>query len=350
VTTPSQSPTIARARLTAACVAAATVGGCATAYEPTEARWQEAAGLRAAVTEVEGPLREVRVSLETAGPQRIEAMRLAPARQPPCASTADLAVVDAASGQVLELPQELDGAAEVKLQIPRKESLIPALMLDVWAPVVIGPEHSPSPQARCLRLPLTALDRALWRARRPRWSMGASARWEIPVGVGPGGVGMGPTFEMRGLRPVGPVRALIGVTFGAAGCRRDCPPVDFATSSDGENTLVGIFGHMGLVLGLEHRLVLGRWGLELAAGGRGSFQVLQVPAGYPGDRLAVLLGPFAALRLTFPDTHPVTGFSPPIIGMLHGIELGVGRPWSAGRGPHGGGWIFSLGTSFEGTL
>ena len=345
---PANPPT--RPCLLAACVAVATLCGCATIYQPTEPRGQEAAGLRFAVTEVEGPLRQVTVSLETADQQRIAALRLGSARQPPCAGTATLDVADADTGQVVELPRELDGAALVKVGIPRSQTLSPTLTLDVEAPVVVGPDQLESPQPRCLRLPLTAAGRELWRSPRPLWSMGASVRWEVPAGVGPSGVGMGPTFEMRGLRPVGPVRALGGVTFGAAGCRRDCPPVDLATSSDDDTTLVGIFGHMGLLFGLEHRLELGRWGIELAAGGKVSFDVLQVPKGYGGDRLAVLMGPFAALRVTFPDTHPVAGFSPAIAGMLHGVELGVARPWSAGRGPHGGGWVFSLGTSFEGTL
>jgi hypothetical protein len=260
-------------------------------------------------------------------------------------------LVDATSGETIELPQDLDGAARVRLAVPRSRTSISGLTLDVEAPVVVGADRDAVPaQRRCLRLPLTASDRVLWSAPSPIWSMGASARWELPVGGAPGGVGMGPTFEMRGLRPLGPVRALGGLTFGAAGCRGDCPAKDLTTTSDDETGLVGFFGHMGLLLGLEHRLALGRWGIEVAAGGSSSFAVLQVPRGYQGARLSVLVGPFAALRLTFPDTHPVPGFSPAVAGMLHGIELGVRRPISLGRGPGDGAWIFSLGTSFEGTL
>jgi hypothetical protein len=316
-----------------------------------EPRWQEAAGLRATVTDVQGPLHQTRVSLETAGPQRIEAVRLGTTGQAPCASGERVGLVDASSGETIELPQELDGAARVKLAVPWRRTLIPGLTLDVEAPVVVEQDDGAAPaQPRCLRLPLTASDRVLWGAPSPIWSMGASARWELPVGGAPGGVGMGPTFEMRFLRPLGPLRALVGVTFGAAGCRGNCPAVDLTTDSEDETSLVGIFGHMGLLLGLEHRVAIGRWGIEVAAGGSSSFAVLQVPKGYQGARLSVQVGPFAALRLTFPDTHPVAGFSPSVTGMLHGIELGVRRPISIGRGPGDGAWIFSLGTSFEGTL
>jgi hypothetical protein len=313
-------------------------------WQPADPRSAELAGLRAELTGAEGTIHTVKLRLETSGPQRIEAVRLGASNLPPCAPSEPLALRDASSGEPIELPQELDGPAAVTVQLPWRQVRGSGLTVDVEASVDGG-------QPRCLRLPLTAADRVLWRTHEPVWRMGASARWDFPKGGAPAGVGQGPMFELRWLRELGALSPVFGLSFGAAGCRHDCPDTDLAPSSDdGDLTLVGTFAVVGLSLGVEHRLELGRWGLELGAGGSATVAALQVPEGWSGPRAAALLGPYATVRLTFPDTHALTGFSPRVNGMLHGVEVIVRRTTGFGRGSRDSAWMFSLGWSFEGTL
>jgi hypothetical protein len=326
------------------CIAVATLGGCATTWEPSAARPVEASGLRAELTGAQGTLHGVRLRLEAAGPQRIEAVRLGSTNGPPCASSAsgELVIHDATSRERIELPQELVGPAEVTADLPWQEVRGSHLTVDVESPGPTGP--------RCLRLPLTAPDQVLWQTHRPVWRMGASVRWDFPEGGAPGGVGQGPAIEMRWLREMGTLSPVLGLSFGGAGCRHDCPDVALSGSSDDDVTLTGTFAQLGLSLGLEHRWELGRWGLELGAGGNATMAHLQVPVGWEGPEWTALLGPYATVRLTLPDSHALTGFSTRVRGMLQGPELIVRRTSGFGRGASSAAWMFSLGWTFEGTL
>jgi hypothetical protein len=335
------------------CVAAATLCACATLYQPTERRVQDSGNLRAEATEVEGPLRTVTLALEAAGPQRIEAIRLGSEHEPPCSSDTRLVALDARTGEHIELPQELDGAAAVKVALAAEHVRAPALTLDVDAPVVLGgaADAPTGYQARCLRVRLTAREpQVLWRARGPVWSTGGTVRVDVPAPRALDAPGAGATAELRGLRPVGPVRLALGGSFGGAGCRGHCPSVHYTKTSDGDDGLVGVFWHLGAFLGLERRVPLGRYALDLGAGAGSTVAVMSVPKDYVGERWAILGGPFATLRFIFPERDRPTGFSPAVMGGRQGIELQARRTLTLAPAPHDAGWFFSLGWSYEGPL
>ena len=327
-----------------ACVACATVGACATNYVPSEPRPAAAGGLRAEIMEVQGPLQKLTVRLETAIPQRIESMSVGSIAQAPCSTTPLEGIEDRDSPTPIDLPRELDGAAVV-IVAPAYGTVSGAgRTLDIKGAALEG-------ASGCLRLPLTpADDRLLWRAPTPAWSLAASLRWDVPASS-LAGVGMGGMAEMRGGRPVGPVRLFGGLGFGWAGCRGRCPELGFVDTGDdeGDSQLVGLYYRLGLVLGAETRVPLGRWALEAGVGASTDIALLSAPNDFAGRRTVWLLGPVASLRLLFPDRHSMPGFSPAVEGMSHGVELTARHLTAFGRSRESG-WMFSLGWTFGGTL
>jgi hypothetical protein len=209
-------------------------------------------------------------------------------------------------------------------------------------------------ESGCLRLPLTAAQEdLLWHSPAPAWGMAGSLRWEVPASS-LAGVGMGGMAEMRGLRPLGPLRLFGGLGFGWAGCRGQCPELGFVDvdDDDGDSRLVGLFYRLGLVLGAETRVPLGRagrWALEAGVGASADVALLSAPPDFTGRRAVWLLGPVASLRLLFPDRHPMPGFTPAVEGMIDGVELTARRLTALGRRGESA-WMFSLGWTFGGTL
>jgi hypothetical protein len=330
-----------------ACVACATVGACATNYMSTSPRPATAGGLRAEITDVEGPLRKLTVRLETTIPQRIESMSVGSMTRAPCSATPIDSIEDFDHRTAIDLPRDLDGAAAVIVAPPQVAVVGAGHTLDIKTAAPPG-DHG------CLRLPLTAADEdLLWRSPTPVWGMAASLRWDVPASS-VAGVGMGGMAEMRGVRPWGPVRLVGGFAFGWAGCRGHCPELGFvnADDEDGDSRLVGLFYRVGLVLGAETRVPLGRagrWALEAGAGASADVALLSAPADFRGPRHVWLLGPVASLRLLFPDSHPLPGFTPAVEGMVHGIELTARYLTALGRSGESG-WMFSVGWTFGGTL
>jgi hypothetical protein len=343
---PRQSPQFLGISLLA-CVACATVGACATNYMSTSPRPATAGGLRAEITNVEGPLRKLTVQLETSVPQRIESMSIGSMTQAPCSATPLEAIADRDSRTAIDLPRDLDGAAVVTVEPAHTAVVGAGRTLDIKTAALEG-------DSACLRLPLTATHGdLLWRSPTPAWGMAASLRWDVPASS-LAGVGMGGMAEMRGVRPWGPVRLVGGFDFGWAGCRGPCPELGFvdADDEDGESRLVGLYYRVGLVLGAETRVRLGRagrWALEAGLGASADVALLSAPADFRGPRNLWLLGPVATLRLLFPDRHPLPGFTPAVEGMIHGVELTARHLTALGRSGESG-WMFSLGWTFGGTL
>jgi hypothetical protein len=319
------------------------IGGCATVYEPTTPRQAEAPGVRAEIAMIRGPARQAVVMVRAAERQELFVAQLASPGTPACASLNELPLhaMDQAVPPTDQL-QTHPGASDIfVVTLPPAILALahPGLSLDL----AVGAQ-----EGWCLRLPLTAVGtEVLWRRSKPGWSMGASLRLDAPLSsTAP--VGIGWTGELRFLHPLGPLSPFGAITFGVAGCRGECPPLGFQGDSN-DLTLSGVFGRLGLEAGVERQVPLGGWRLALVAGAAATLAHLSADPGYVGPREALLVGPFAALRLEIPHAK-IPGFSPDLVPLSSGPELFAAYEIPSGRGSEPGGWRLGIGWAFQGPL
>jgi hypothetical protein len=326
--------------LAGACVAVASVCGCGTTYEATPPQPAVGDGVFVAITAIEATTLRATVELATASPRTIGSFHVGRVGLPGCAAAPSLAVRDVGTGEDLELPAVLDGAATVTVRLPPRALDEPGVTLDVET----RPSDSESPVG-CVRATLTsAAERVAFHARGPLWGYGLGVRVGVPVHAR-GGIGASWTAEAVAVRTVRDLRAVFGVSFGWAGCRGDCPELAFANDGDGW-TISGLFAHVGSSAGLAGRIPVGPLRLDLTGGVETSFAFLSgVAPG--GEDVATQIGPFASLKLTHARSSRVRGFAPALARTANGIELRAARLSTFSRSPTGTAWLLSIGWTFD---
>ena len=339
--------TAARALPAALAAALAATSGCAMAtYRPTEPRPVLGPGVMIDVVSVRGALNHAEVLLRTDQRALIGPFSWTSGDHESCSAEMALAVghkVPVTEEEEAPPTFEITGTETVFVNLgspPRPPGT--DLFLDVS--VVIG-DH-----AGCMRVPLTAGDRTMWRAAAPPWSVSFGLRIEHPLAP-LGGTGLRTTLETRVIRPLGPVRGFFGFTFGFAGCRGgNCPPETSDQGPDGSVT--GVFGHLGGELGVDRRFELGRR-LSLAVTLGASISGFHVPApeGWVGDQNGTVAGPFASLALfgLGGDDGRFPGLAPEARRLRGGPELLVHRLTAFNRGPTETAWVVGIGWRVEGT-
>ena len=340
---PASVPT--RALFTASLVALA---GCATTiYQPTEPRPGMGPGVTIDVVSIRGAADKAEVLLRTQQPTLIGPVSMSTGDGPSCSSEESLAVghdAQVAPGTHAPPSFEINGVDTVFVDIGGFHVPRPNQFLDF--------KVDNGTQQGCMRLPLTAAgDQTLWRASTTPWSVSLGLRLDHPLAP-LGGTGMRVTTEARVIWPWRRVRGFFGFTVGAASCRgADCPPENVVSGGDDDPT-TGVFGHIGGELGVDRQFPVGRrWALAATVGGNISVFHVGAPAGWPGDQVAGVVGPFASLTLFGLGSYdaPIPGFTPEARKMRSGPELFVHRLTAFARGPSESAWVIGFGWRIEGT-
>lgn len=314
---------------------------CATVYEPAGERLAASEkGVSADIKAIVG--RKAILAVEAKAPATIAVPRLASLSERPCESRIQLSWWRGTEGWDLRSNSvEVAGVRQLAVHLGSHRNLLRnGLVVDL-------PLHTEAGEA-CLRIPLTGMhNEILWRATAERWDGGMSIRADYPS-TSLGGVGPSLIMEGRVVHPIDAWRPAFGLNFGPAVCRENC-----RLPTDTYESIAYLFIHLGTVLGVDYRIPVEGWALDVGPSLSASVNLLAGNGygnGYGGSRAESELAARLSLRIVIPG-RSVPGFSPRD-GAASGPELTVERRIGFGRGSGQSGFAVAAGWSwsFEGPL